>query len=214
MKGRPLIYTAAELAWIEAHSTETRRDAHAAFCAKFGRSDVSPTNFNALCKRNGWFTGRSGQFPKGNIAFNKGKTMPFHPNSARTQFKSGNVPHNTKHLGHERVTRDGYIEISVAETNPHTGYERRYVLKHRYLWEQQNGPLSKDMCLKCLDGNRLNTAPLNWEAIPRATLPYLNGHRGFDYDAAEPDVRPAILAHAKLRHGIKQAKSKVGGRAS
>lgn len=206
MKGRAISYSASELTWIEQHGTAPRREAHARFCILFDRDDVSLGAFNGLCKRKGWLTGRNGQYPKGSVPANKGQKMPFNENSARTQFKRGNQPHNTKYLGHERVSKDGYVEISIAETNTHTGYERRYQLKHKYLWEQLHGPVPDDMCLKCLDGNRLNTDPSNWEAIPRATLPYLNGHRGFNYQAVEPEVRPMVLAIAKLKHGAKVAR--------
>ena len=51
----------------------------------------------------------------------------------------------------------------------------------------------------CLDGNRLNTDPSNWCAVPRGLLPFLNGHRGPNYDQAHPDVRPAILMLAKVK---------------
>ena len=53
---------------------------------------------------------------------------------------------------HERINVDGYVEMSIAETNPYTGYERRYVHKHVHLWEASNGPVPKDHCLKCVDG--------------------------------------------------------------
>ena len=66
---------------------------------------------------------------------------------------------------HERTSKDGYVEISVDQVNPHTGYERRFVHKHRHLWEQANGPLPDGMCLKCLDGDKTNTAPLNLSLI-------------------------------------------------
>lgn len=209
MKGQSIHYTHAELAWIKANCTKPRREAVAEFCKTFGRTDVSLQNFHALCKRNGWMTGRTGCYEKGSISHNKGKKMPFNANNARTQFKKGNLPHNANYLGHERVSKDGYVEISIDQINPHTGYERRYVLKHRHMWEQKNGSLADGMCLKCIDGNRLNADPSNWEPMPRATLPYLNGHRGFHYDTASPEVRPAILTFAKLKHANKQAGAKL-----
>lgn len=187
MKGHRITYSAEELAWIEAHHKAGRRATHATFMARFGRADLSLSNFNALCKRKGWLTGRTGRFSPGQPPPNKGKTMPYHPNSAATRFKKGQLPHNTKYLGHERVSKDGYVEISIDQVNPHTGFGRRYVLKHKYLWEQKNGPLPADHCLKCLDGNRLNTDPSNWEAIPRAMMPYLGARYGLDYDAADPE---------------------------
>jgi hypothetical protein len=204
MKGHRITYSAEELAWIEAHCREDRRAAHAAFVVRFGRATLTLQNFNALCKRNGWVTGRTGRFAPGNPPANKGKKMPFHPNSAATRFKKGNLPHNTKYLGHERVSKDGYVEISIDAVNPHTGFERRYVLKHKYLWEHKHGPLPDGMCLKCLDGDRTNTDPSNWQAIPRAMLPHLGGRYGIDYDSAEPEVKPAILAIAKLKHAVNE----------
>jgi len=198
MIGHAIAYTAHELAWIKRHCTLPRREAHARFCERFGRADVSLDNYKSICTRNGWGTGRTGCFPKGNRPYNLGQTRPFNANSATTQFKKGNLPHNTKYLGHERVS-DGYVEISVAETNPHTGYERRYVLKHRYLWEQQHGPVPAGHALKCLDGNRLNTDPSNWVLISRSLLPFLNGHRGPKYDQAAPEIKPVILTLAKLK---------------
>jgi hypothetical protein len=205
-KGSWISYTAEELAWIEAHSILPRREAHALFCSAFGRDDVSADNYKALCSRKGWKTGRDGRLKPGNVPANKGKKMPFNANSARTRFQRGQLPHNTKYLGHERVSKDGYVEISVDETNPHTGYERRYVLKHKWLWEQANGPVPEGMCLKCLDGNRQNTDPDNWEPIPRAMLPLLNGRWSIDYNDVEPEAKPAVLAIAKLKHKARMTK--------
>jgi hypothetical protein len=210
MKGRQLRYTGDELAWIEAHRAEPRRVAHAGFCAAFGRTDVSFDNFKALCTRKGWTTGRDGRFPAGQSPWNTGKKRPFNANSAKTQFQKGQLPHNTHYLGHERVSKDGYVEISIDEKNPHTGFERRYVLKHKHLWEKQHGPVPDGMCLKCLDGDRQNTDPSNWKAIPRSALPYLGGFRGIDYDAAEPEVKPVVLALAELRVRARDRKSRVG----
>lgn len=206
MKGSRITYSVNELTWIKLHCTDDRKQAHAEFCEKFGRSDISLQNFKALCKRRGWLTGRTGTFPAGHAPANKGKTMPWHPNSARTRFQKGQLPHNTKFVGHERVTKDGYIEISVEQQNPHTGYERRYVQKHRYLWEQANEPVPDGMFLKCLDGNRQNTDPENWQALPRAAQVYLGGFRGIDYEAAAPDVRPAIIAFAKLKCAVRSVR--------
>ncbi|WP_166415447.1 HNH endonuclease [Cochlodiniinecator piscidefendens] len=200
MRGRWIKYSSEELEWIEAHKEDIRQDSHAEFCKLFSRADVSLKNYNGLCKRKGWKTGRTGCFSPGQKPWNTGKNMPFNAASAKTQFKKGQRPHNTKYEGHERLAKGGYVEISIKETNPHTGFERRYVLKHKYLWEQANGPLAEGMCLKCKDGDKTNTDPSNWEAIPRALLPRLTGRFGRNYDAAEPAVKPIIMAITKLEH--------------
>jgi hypothetical protein len=214
MKGHWISYSAEEMAWLEANRTLSIGDYHSQFVGTFSRVDVSASNLHSLRKRKGWKTGRTGCFEKGQVPLNKGKACPpgkggRHPNARKTQFKKGALPHNTNYLGHERVSKDGYVEISVDERNPHTGFERRYVLKHKYLWEKANGPVPEGMFLKCLDGNRLNTDPSNWEMLPRAAQVYLGGFRGIDYEAASPEVRPAIIALAKLKHASKKARSKA-----
>lgn len=203
MKGHPIVYSDEEMAWLEANCRLVLCDYVRAFNARFGRA-LTANNLTALRKRKGWKTGRTGRFEPGIPAPNKGKRCApgrggNHPNARQTQFGKGHLPHNTKYAGHERVSKDGYVEISIEETNPHTGFERRYVLKHRWEWEKANGPVPAGMVLKCLDGDKTNTDPANWEMIPRAALPYLNGHRGFDYEQMAPELKPFALAIAKLR---------------
>lgn len=157
--------------------------------------------------RRGDNVGAAYRFKKGQTPANKGKRRPFNANSAKGYFKKGQLPHNTKYLGHERVTKDGYVEISIAETNPHTGFERRYVQKHRYLWEQLHGPVPKGMALKSVDGNRQNTDPSNWILVKRGLLPRLNGKHGRDYDRAPAAIKPAILAIAQLEQAVREKAS-------
>jgi hypothetical protein len=217
VKGHTIPYSAAEMAWLEENRLLPISDYHAAFSDAFGRSDVSASNLHALRKRKGWKTGRTGCFEEGHVPHNKGKLCPEgtggrHPNSRRTQFRKGGEPHNTKFLGHERVSKDGYLEISIADTNPHTEFCRRYVLKHKYVWEQANGQLPEGMALKCLDGNRLNTDPSNWELVPRAVLPRLNGGRfknRIAYDQAHPDVKPVVMAIAKLEQRASERRART-----
>lgn len=205
-KGHHIRYTAAQLAFLKRRRKLPRREVHAVFVKRFRRKDVALDNIKSLYWREGWDTGRTGCFEKGIVPANKGKKMPFNANSAKTQFKKGGLPANTKYLGHERVTKDNYVEISVDQTNPHTGYERRYVLKHRWLWEKLHGPVPTGMCLKCKT-DRLNTDPSNWELIPRAMLPRLNGRFGRNYDAAPAELKPVMLAIVKLEHQVRKRKA-------
>lgn len=206
MKGHWISYSAEEMAWLEANRTMAVGDYHRAFCEAFGRDDVSAANLHAMRKRKGWRTGRTGHFSPGNEPFNKGTNF-CPPGSEKGWFRAGRLPHNTQYLGHERVSKDGYVEISINEVNPHTGFERRYVLKHRWLWEQAYGLIPEGMALKCR-GDRLNTDPSNWEMIPRALLPRLGGRFGRGYDQAPDELKPTIMAVAKLEQQLCDANAK------
>lgn len=215
MKGHWISYSDAELAWIKARSSEDRPQTHAAFVAEFGRSDVSLQNLNALCKRKGWLTGRTGRFDPGAVPVNKGKPCPpgqggRHPNAQRTQFRkgarTGKAAELYQPIGTERISEDGYRERKVHDGLP---MQSRWQLVHRVEWEKVNGPIPAGHCLKCLDGDRLNTNPANWEVIPRAVLPHLSARFGMRYDEAEPELKPTIMAVAKLKHAVKKARRRA-----
>ena len=215
MKGSKIPYGEAELLWIKGHRDWPRRQAHAAFVERFIRPDVSEQNYKALCNRQGWLTGRTGQFERGQAAHNKGKPMPasVRKKVLATAFKPGRLPHNYRGHGHECIdSRDGYVVMIVAERNPWTGANTRPVHKHRYLWEQANGPVPEGYILKCLDGDKQNTDPPNWEAVPRAMLPKLNARwGGVAYDDAPPELRPTIMATARLDHAAREARKRGAG---
>lgn len=209
MRGQRISYSAAEMAWLEANRMMVISDYHQAFVAKFRRPEISALNLHGLRKRMGWRTGRTGQFAKGQVSHNKGvKCAPGtggrHPNAQRTQFRAGALPHNTKGAGHERIdSKDGYVILIVEETNPWTGAATRPVHKHRWLWEQKHGPIPDGMALKCLDGDKTNTDPSNWELVSRGVLARLNGGRmrkRIPYDQAAPELKPTIMALAKIEH--------------
>lgn len=207
MKGRATSYSDEELAWIEAHATLPRRELHAAFIARFGREDVSLSNLTALCKRRRWLTGRTGQFTPGQESWNKGRKVTPHPNAVRTQFKKGErrgkAKTNYKPIGTERVTEDGYLERKVHDGLP---LQSRWRAVHLIEWEAVHGPVPEGHCLKCLDGNRQNTDPANWRAVPRAMLPRLAGRWSPAYDSAPDELKPAIMATAELAEKARQAR--------
>lgn len=188
------------------------------FCDEFGRGDVSFANYKALCTRKGWVTGRDGRIKKGAEAWNKGQKSPpgkcgNHPNSRRTQFKPGTrrgvAVKLYKPIGSERLSKEGYVERKIHDGLP---LQSRWRAVHLIRWEEVNGKLPKGMCLKCLDGNRQNTDPDNWVAIPRGALPFLNGHRGHNYDETPDELKPSVLALARVKHAKSGAmKRKNGG---
>ena len=81
-------------------------------------------------------SGLTGRFVKGQTAPNKGKklTQEVIDKVKGTWFKKGRVPPNHKPVGSERVNKDGYIEVKVAEPN-------KWRLKHRVVWEEHFGKI-------------------------------------------------------------------------
>ena len=215
MKGRSIAYRVSELAWLEANRLLPIAEYHRAFGEQFGRTDVSAANLHALRKRKGWRTGRTGQFALGQEPMNKGVPCPpgqggRHPNAAATQFRKGErrgvAVRLYKPIGTERLSKEGYLERKIHDGMP---LQSRWRAVHLVRWEEINGPIPAGHALKCLDGDRLNTDPRNWDCIPRAVLARLNGGRHrktLAYDDAHPEVKPVVMAMAKLKHRASEAR--------
>lgn len=100
------------------------------------------------------------RFNKGHIPANLGQKMS---NELRekckvTFFKIGHEPHNTKYDGYERLdSKDGYIQVRINKG--------KFVLKHRYIWEQHNGPIPKGNIIIFKDSNKYNLSIDNLQMI-------------------------------------------------
>lgn len=105
--------------------------------------------------------GVNGRFSKGHLPANKGKQMPeaVYEKAKLTMFKKGNQPHNTKYNGHERISKDGYLEIRIELG--------KYVLKHRHVWEQSKGKIPNGYIIVFKDRNPMNIALDNLELITK-----------------------------------------------
>jgi hypothetical protein len=202
--GRHVKFSKIEIAWLRDNCTLQIGDYHKAFCAAFQRTDITACGLHGLRKRMKWKTGRSGKFAKGAVPWSKGKKIGNNPGSARTQFKKGSRSGVAldlyKPIGFERI-RDGY---RVRKINDGFPLQARWRAVHILNFEKVNGPLPKDHCLKCLDGNTLNTDLSNWELVPRGMLPRLNNQWGRNYDEAPAELKPTIMAVAKLEHRVRE----------
>lgn len=157
----------------------------------------------AACRlRRGDNIGAAFRFQKGNVPANKGLRRPgFGPGRMKqTQFKKGQRVWNWRPLGSERLV-DGYLYTKVSN-RPRVPWTRNWKPTHVLRWEKKHGRIPEGWALKCLDGNRLNTKPSNWTAVPRAMLPRLSRA----YDTAPPELRPTILAIARVEHAARIAK--------
>lgn len=115
-------------------------------------------------KQIGEMIGRSADSVKCYMRSNGIKRTPAEVTKLRKKYNSGQflagvIPHNSNYNGHERITKDGYIEVRIRSG--------LYRLKHLYNWEKIHGKLPKSYCLRCQDGNKLNTDASNWKLISR-----------------------------------------------
>ncbi|WP_281645523.1 HNH endonuclease signature motif containing protein [Parendozoicomonas sp. Alg238-R29] len=188
-KGRAISYSQAELDFIKANCQLPTTEQFQMFQERFNRPDVSFENLNSLRKRNGWLSGRTGQFEKGNIP--SPNARPKGPN--KTSFKKGSKPANWKPVGSERISKDGYIEIKVAEGM------HQWRLKHLVEWEKDNGPLPDGFCLIFRDRNKTNTDPSNLELISRNANLQINRLR---CSSMPEEVQPTVRLIGKLNAQI------------
>lgn len=138
---------------------------------------------------------KSGQFAKGQTAWNKGKSMPTTGRTGETQFKKGHKPHNYKPIGSERML-DGYLQRKVTDT----GYPPKdWVPVHRMLWEEHHGPLAADEVVTFINGDRLDIRLDNLKVLTRADLAVQNSIHNYPEELVS-----LIRLQAKVRRTIKK----------
>lgn len=153
-----------------------------------------PLNSVVACLKNHHITsGRDCRFSKEQKPWNKGVRGYMGANV--TSFKRGNLPHNHKPLWSERIDKDGYIEMSVPERNPRTGFPTRYKHKHVWIWQQAHGSKPKGAVVIFKDGNNRNFDLDNLLLVGRAELLAINLH---DYKNQPDELKPSVLLLGKL----------------
>lgn len=135
-----------------------------------------------------------GFFKKGQIPVNKGKKMPpeLYEKVKHTFFKKGHVSDNYRPIGSERVSVDGYVEIKVQDPSI-------WKLKHRLVWEDNNGKIKQGFNVQFKDGNRENCEISNLYLITRKDQVIQNSIHRY------PDaLQKAIRLNHKLNRIIKE----------
>lgn len=141
-------------------------------------------------------SGNSSRFKKGHIPFNKGKKCPnlLLTNAASTMFKPGRKPHNTREDNATTIRTDSsgrkYCYSKLADS--------KWVLTHRLIWEQVNGPIPPKHMVRFIDGNTMNLDISNLECIPMSENAVRNTIHRF------PDeLKSLIKLKSKLNKKIK-----------
>lgn len=120
-----------------------------------------------------------GQFQKGHIPQNKGKTWDEYMSkesqerSRKTTFKKGNIPPNHREIGSERLDTDGYILVKIQDGKGH----KNWVLKHRLVWKSMYGDIPPGYKIMFADGNKQNCDIKNLILVSDAEELIMNQNR-------------------------------------
>lgn len=126
--------------------------------------------------------GNDGCFPKGGVPWNKGTKFDSGGRSHETRFKPGHMPHTWNPIGHERESKEGYLQRKMTDT----GVTRHdYVGIHHIVWRESGQEIPKGFALRFKDGNKRNFALDNLELISRRDLMLLNSVHNHGPEIAE-----------------------------
>ena len=140
--------------------------------------------------------GNQTRFKKGSKSWNEGKKCPnlLLTNAAKTMFKPGRKPHNTKSDNAITIRKDtGGRKYYYSKIK-----DGLWVLTHRLMWEQANGPIPPKHIVRFIDGNTMNLELCNLECIPMAE----NANRNTIHRFSD-DLKKVIRLKAKLNKHIK-----------
>ncbi|EEE6681729.1 HNH endonuclease [Salmonella enterica] len=196
------VHTPAMCAWMKVNYMLPAGNLAIAFNNRFGTART-PKELHTFRKRLGLKTGRTGQFQKGHVPANAGTKGVMKANSG--SFKKGQTAINSRPVGAERINRDGYIEIKVAEPN-------KWQLKQRVVWEKHNGKLAAGHCVTFKDNDPLNCEPENLQLISRGELAVLNKRFGGIPVELKPTARAVVTLIMKSKELSENPLSDSDGR--
>lgn len=138
----------------------------------------------------------TGCFKKGQTPWNKGMKGLTIGNVA-TQFKPGDLPHNTKPIGFISLRLD-------RRSNYYTYYikldHKKWMPLNRYIWQQHNGPIPKSSQIRFRNGNPFDCTIGNLELVSRreSIARNTNNFNSDAYVAArlthnEPELRRELI---------------------
>ncbi len=166
---------------------------------------ISTGQIKSFIGNNKLNTGRTGRFEKGHIPANKGKHNPTVGRMGETQFKKGNLPPNTKPIGYERITRDGYVEVKIKMRPSSPTCNDNFVLKQKLVWEQENGPIPAGYKIIFLDGDKTNCDIDNLRLVSNQELLEANRKRLL---SIHPALNETGILIAKTNIAIRKAQKR------
>lgn len=188
-------WTEQELATVRAMYADTKTEKLAAMLGRTERAVYMAADKLGLKKsaaylaspeacrlRRGAHVGAATQFKPGHTTWNKGTNFTAGGRSAETRFKPGNKPHTWHPLGHERLSKEGYLQRKMADT----GCTRKdYVPVHHLIWKAAGREIPAGHALTFRDGNKRNFALENLELVTRSELMRRNSYHNYPKEVAQ-----------------------------
>lgn len=145
-------------------------------------------------------SGLTGRYEKGHVPNNKGKKMSKeqYGKCKRTMFRKGNIPHNHRPIGSERINVCGYTEVKVEEPN-------KWRPKHQVVWEREYGKIPKQHVIIFADGNKQNFDLDNLVCVSRQELVRLNNNQ---MTLTNKEVTQTYIGIVKLQIAIADKKKR------
>lgn len=169
---------------------------------------ISPSQVRGWKKNHKAPSGYDARFRPGNASPTKGKkrTEFLSPEMIariqKTQFKKGNVPKNRREVGEIIERSDGYLWIKTQDWHQNDNWQQY----HRWLWEQEHGPIPEGFRVYFLDGDRRNCKIENLELVSEAVAATAVKVYGLTKDA---EINKAILKAAALKVALTKAQERV-----
>ena len=184
-------YSEEMVTFLSENRKMKRSDLTISFNKKF-KTNIALHNIVNMCKRNKFYTGRTGHYKKGEKPWNKDKKGYMGANA--TSFKKGHVPHNTKNNGIEIVYTSGYTYKKIGAKD--------WQLKHRLIFIEHYGDIiGEDDVVRFKDGDKTNFEIENLELINKFEHLYLNRTK---HNELPDELKDINLMVAKLERYVKE----------
>ena len=185
-------FTLEQIAWLTANRYElNNKEVVKQFNQHFNLNLVQDQVTQACIRRG--IKNKSGGFEKGHVAWNKG--LKGVNGFSSTKFKKGQISVNLLPVGTERLTKEGYIDIKLADPNV-------WAPKHRHIWEQAYGKLNSSQIIVFLSDDRQDFSLSNLALINRSEMAVLNRHEKFGQQPSE--IREALINVVRLEQKIRR----------
>lgn len=188
--------------FIPGHSEREIRDAYA---ERFGEVLTDGMIGNIKVKLGVKSGTHGGRFEKGHAGGFRDEEhrRAFLEAGKATRFKPGQLPGNTRPLLDERVGKDGYMQVHVAQHRKRKANDQ-WMSKAEFVWEQANGREWPEGCRAVFaDRDRGNFDPENIVPVPRDLYPMLMGRSKtieyHDRETLELAIASAKVTRARAR---------------